>query len=188
MTLSRSSEVASTHGTAVAWGLLRALLWMTVLVVLYFVGPLDGLRIIPLGVSFTVAGALLVGISAWQIRAITASPHPRTRGIEALAITVPLYILLFAATYYAMAVQDSASFDVAGLTRMDILYFTVTTFSSVGFGDISAASQAARVLVTVQMILNLLVLGAGIRVFVAAARRSREASAPTPSIVGPEAQ
>jgi hypothetical protein len=72
-----------------------------------------------------------------------------------------------------MAVQDAASFDLEGLTRMDTLYFAVTVFSSVGFGDISAASQAARVLVTVQMLLNLIVLGAGIRVFVGAARRTR---------------
>lgn len=97
---------------------------------------------------------------------------PFCRSVEALAVTVPLYILLFAATYYGMAVQEPASFDVEGLTRVDTLYFTVTTFSSVGFGDISAASQTARILVTIQMMLNLLVLGAGIRVFVGAARRA----------------
>ena len=54
------------------------------------------------------------------------------------------------------------------------LYFAVTIFSSVGFGDIFAASQTARALVTIQMILNLLVLGAGIGVFVGAARRRRD--------------
>ena len=102
-----------------------------------------------------------------------ASAHPRLRGIEALSITVPLYILLFAAAYYAMASQDPAAFNASGLTRTDTLYFTVTVFSSVGFGDIAAASQTARLLVTVQMILNLLVLGAGIRVFVSASRRGK---------------
>lgn len=164
----------------VAWSLLRALLSMVLLVGLYFLAPLDGLRLLPLGLTLTAAAALLVVIGAWQISAITASPHPRLRGIEALAITVPLYILVFAGTYFAMSVQDAANFDVAGLTRVDTLYFTVTVFSSVGFGDISAASQAARVLVTVQMILNLIVLGAGIRVFVGVARRTREGLAVSP--------
>jgi voltage-gated potassium channel len=168
---------ATVSGTVVAWSLLRALLSMVALLAVYFLGPLDGLRGVPLGISLAVAAALVVGIGTWQVRAITASSHPGLRGVEALAITVPLYILVFAGAYYAMSLQDAASFDVAGLTRMDTLYFAVTVFSSVGFGDISAASQAARVLVTVQMILNLLVLGAGIRVFVGAVQRTRESRA-----------
>lgn len=174
MTQSGTPSATPVPRAVVAWGIGRALLSMVVLVGLYFLGPLDGLRVVPVGVTLTVAGALLVGIGVWQIRAITASPHPRLRGVEALAVTVPLYILVFAGAYYAMAVQDAANFDVGGLTRLDTLYFAVTVFSSVGFGDISATSQAARTLVTVQMILNLIVLGAGIRVFVGAARRTRE--------------
>ncbi len=172
-----SAAPSTVPGTVVMWSLLRALLSMVVLLVFYFLGPLDGLRGVPLAITLAVAVALVVGIGTWQVRAITASPHPGLRGVEALAITVPLYILVFAGAYYAMSLQDAASFDAAGLTRMDTLYFAVTVFSSVGFGDISAASQAARVLVTVQMILNLLVLGAGIRVFVGAVRRTRESRA-----------
>lgn len=164
----------------VAWSLLRALLSMVLLVGLYFLAPLDGLRLLPLGLTLTAAAALLVGVSVWQMSAISASDHPRLRGIEALAVTVPLYILVFAGEYYAMALQDAANFTVAGLTRVDTLYFAVTVFSSVGFGDISAASQAARVLVTVQTILNLIVLGAGIRVFVGVARRTRQVLAVSP--------
>jgi len=44
----------------------------------------------------------------------------------------------------------------------------------VGFGDITATSQAARLVVTVQMILDLLVLGLGIRVFIGAVQLARE--------------
>ena len=35
---------------------------------------------------------------------------------------------------------------------MDSLYFSVTVFATVGFGDISAVSDAARVVVTIRMI------------------------------------
>ena len=52
-----------------------------------------------------------------------------------------------------------ASFSTHQLTRTDALYFTVTTFTTVGFGDIIPASQGARLVVTAQMILDLLVLG-----------------------------
>ena len=43
-----------------------------------------------------------------------------------------------------------------------------------GFGDITATSQAARLVVTVQMILDLLVLGLGIRVFIGAVQLARQ--------------
>ena len=62
----------------------------------------------------------------------------------------------------------------------DTLYFTVTVFATVGFGDISPASQAARLLVMLQMILNLLVLGVGIQVFLGAVQRSRQDEAQGP--------
>ena len=41
--------------------------------------------------------------------------------------------------------------QIPGLeTRLDSIYFTVTTLSTVGFGDIAAHSQGARAVVTVQ--------------------------------------
>ena len=54
------------------------------------------------------------------------------------------------------------------------MYFTVTVFSTVGFGDITAVSQPARLLVTSQMILDLVVLGLGIRVLVGAVEVGRK--------------
>jgi hypothetical protein len=55
---------------------------------------------------------------------------------------------------------------------------TVTAFSTVGFGDITAASQPARLVVTVQMLLDLLVLGLGIRVIIGAVQRARQQAPP----------
>ena len=99
------------------------------------------------------------------------------RAIEALAATVPLFLLLFAAAYFVMARTSPASFSDP-LTRTDALYFTVTIFSTVGFGDITAVSESARLVVTVQMILDLLILGLGIRVFVGAVQRGRQRAQP----------
>ena len=109
------------------------------------------------------------------------------RAIEALAITVPLFLLLFASAYFVMEKGSPASFSHP-LTRTDALYFTVTTFSTVGYGDITPASQTARVVVTVQMLLDLLAIGLGIRVFVGAvqmARQSRPAAARRPPLSRP---
>ena len=96
------------------------------------------------------------------------------KAVDALAVTAPLFLLLFAAAYFLMAADDPSNFTVETLTRTDSLYFTVTIFSTVGFGDISPASQAARILVTAQMILDLIVLGLGIRILVGAVDVGRQ--------------
>jgi Ion channel len=158
-------------------GLGRAVAMTIVLVALYFVVPLEWIAGVPVGVVLVVAPLILLVVSVWQIRAVMRSPQPGLRGIEALAIIAPLYLLLFAVTYFLMALDSPDTFTADPLTRIDALYLTVTIFSTVGFGDISAASQQARTLVTIQMILNLIVLGAGVRLLTVAVKRGRESQA-----------
>ena len=117
-------------------------------------------------------------------RQILKSAHPGVRAVEALATTAPLFLLLFAATYYVLAKSDAGNFSVHTLTRTDSLYFTVTVFSTVGFGDISATSQTARLVVTTQMILDLIVLGLGIRMITGAVQIARQHQ--PPSAASPE--
>jgi Ion channel len=97
--------------------------------------------------------------------------------VTSLAATAPPFLLLFAATYFLMAQADLGNFNLHPLTRTDSLYFTVTVFATVGFGDITATSQTGRLLVTAQMILDLIVLGLGIRVFLGAVQRGRQQDA-----------
>lgn len=167
-------------------GLLRALISASVLVALYFLLPLDDFSRVSLAVSLVIALVLIVTVFVFQIRAIMRADHPALRAVEALAITAPLFILVFAATYFLMESSDPASFSPDGMTRIDSLYMTVTTFATVGFGDITPTSQSARVIVTVQMILNLLVLGGGIRVIFGAVNRSRQSKAPNPKVAPEE--
>jgi hypothetical protein len=162
----------------VTLGLLRALATTVVLLALYYLSPLDHVDFVPLPVSLIVLLMVLVGVIVWQVRAITRATYPGVRAVEALAATVPLFLLLFAATYFLMAQDDPANFTAEPLTRTDTLYMTITIFSTVGFGDISAASQSARLVASLQMLLDLLVLGLGIRVFTGAVQRGREQKAP----------
>ena len=139
----------------VAIGLLRASATTIVLIAAYYLLPLDRLSGVSLAVSLVVGLLALTAVAAYQVSAIIRHPHSAVRAIEALAITVPLFLLLFAATYFLMAQADAGNFNVHSLTRTDSLYFTITVFATVGFGDISATSQAGRVAVMVQMILDL---------------------------------
>ena len=159
-------------------GILRASATAIVLVATYYLLPLDRLSGVSLAVSLVVGLLVLTGIAAYQVRAIIRHRHSAVRAIEALAITVPSVLLLFAATYFLMAQADAGNFNVHSLTRTDSLYFTITVFATVGFGDISATSQAARIAVMAQMILDLLVLGLLVKVFLNAVQLGREQQAP----------
>ena len=165
----------------VAVSLLRSLGATVVLIAGYYVIPLDRLSAAPLAVVLTVALLLLATAMVFQVRATVGAAHPGLRAVEALATTIPLFLLLFSASYFVMSQAASDNFNAHVLSRTDALYFAITTFSTVGFGDIVATSQTARILVTVQMVLDLVILGLVFRVFFGAvqlARRTRVTDEP----------
>jgi hypothetical protein len=114
-----------------------------------------------------------------QILAVARSPYPRLRAIEGVSLSFPLLIFLFASTYVAMVQTDPDSFNQT-LTRTDALYFTVSTLATVGFGDIVASSQTARIAVTVQMLADLVLIGVIARVLVGTTQHRRETLDRTP--------
>ena len=87
--------------------------------------------------------------------------------------SVPLYVLLFATTYFLMARANHTTFG-GPLSRTDAMYFSSTIFTTVGFGDITAKSEAARVVVTLQMWLDLVFLGLVVRLVVNAVKFSEQ--------------
>jgi voltage-gated potassium channel len=116
--------------------------------------------------ELVIFGAV-VGI---QVPAIVASKHPILRAVESLAVLIPLYLLIFARIYLSNSLHDPAGFS-RPLDHATALYFTVTVFATVGFGDIVAQTNSMMLLVTLQMLLNLVVLGLVIRLLTSAARR-----------------
>jgi len=110
---------------------------------------------------------VLVGV---QIPLIVKAKYPILRAVEALGVLVPVYLLIFARIYLTSSISDPASFSV-DLDKTTALYFTVTVFATVGFGDIVAQSEQMMLLVTAQMLLNLAILGLMIRLLTGAARR-----------------
>ena len=162
-----------------AAALLRALLTAIVLVALYYLLPLDNEWRLSSTMRAIVGLAFFVAVLIWQIRKVLSAEHPEIRAVEALAVTLPLFLLLFATTYFLMSVHVPGAFSQENLTRTDALYLTVTIFATVGFGDISAVSQSARIAVMIQMLLDLVILGVGINAFVGAARVGRKRQSAT---------
>jgi hypothetical protein len=154
--------MALSRREALALGTLRAVVTIVVIVTLYYVLPLRGVH----GLSdvWVVVGgvAAFTALAVWQVRSIRDADFPVLRAVQALALIISLFLVSFAATYYEMEAADASSFS-SELTRTDSLYFCVTVFATVGFGDIVPRTETARVLVTVQMIGDLVIIGALIR-------------------------
>jgi voltage-gated potassium channel len=146
---------------------LRATVTPVVLLVLYYTLPLDHQPGGTEAVWFAVGFVVFAGAAAWQVHSITHSAYPRARTIQAVSVLVPVFLLAFAGTYYLLAGNRQGSFSTP-LTRTDALYFTVTVFTTVGFGDITAKSETARVLVMIQMIGGLILVGLVAKVLVGA--------------------
>jgi len=169
----RAAPQAQLQPGHVAWVLLRAAGSAVVLVAIYYLLPLDhsarGAAIAMLTIGLAGLGALVT----FQVRWIIGSPFPGLRAVEALAISVPFFLLLFASSYVVLATISASSFSQP-MTRTNALYFTVTVFATVGFGDITATTQAARLIVTAQMIIDLVIIGLGARVILGAVTRGRQ--------------
>lgn len=159
----RPGLVHKEHWRPLVLGLLRSAAAAVVLVALYYLLPLDHIRNVT--ATLVVGLLILVAVTAWQLRAVIMSRAPGVRAMEALATTLPLFLLLFALAYHTMSNADPGTFTGPAMTRTDALYFTVTVFATVGFGDITAVSQTARLVVTAQMLLDLLALGLVVRAF-----------------------
>ena len=157
--------------------LLRAAGSTVVLVVIYYLLPLDHSARWAAVAMLVIGLAGLSALVTFQVRSIIASPFPGLRAVEALATSVPFFLLLFASTYVVIATVSASSFSQP-MTRSNALYFTVTVFATVGFGDITATTQAARLVVTAQMIIDLIIIGLGARVILGAVTRGRQRRAP----------
>lgn len=134
--------------------------------VYYFTAPFTSGAVV---ISFwLVTGMVLVCVLVvWQVRSIIRSPYPRLRAVEAVATTLPLFLVLSSATHFLIDAGRPGSYSQP-MTRVDALYFVMTVFATVGFGDITPVSETARVVTTLQMVGDLVFVGVIARVLLGA--------------------
>jgi hypothetical protein len=132
------------------------------LVILYYALPFDG-RLWFVGIA--CGAAVLVGIvplGVRQTRIILASNHPVADTARAMMVLVTVVVLSFASCYYAIELHAPA--QIAGLeTKTDAVYFAVVILGTVGFGDIVPTGQFARVATTVNILFNIALVAATVR-------------------------
>ena len=122
------------------------------------------------GRTVLITAACLGGIAlllGGEVRAIVRTGHPRLRALEALALAIPAFLIVFATAYFLISRHTVAQVQFnAPLTRTDALYFTVAVFCSAGFGDIVPLSESARLVVTGQMAADVVLLGVAARLVI----------------------
>jgi hypothetical protein len=153
----------------IAIGAIRALAMTAIVLLAYFVIPINERPGASIAFRLVAGLAIFTVVLAYEVRGILRSPKPILRAVTALALVIPLFLVVFAWTYLTMALSAPDSFNEP-LDRVTALYFTVTTFATVGFGDIYAATDTARIVVTVQMASDLIVIAVVVRLIVEAAR------------------
>ncbi len=121
---------------------------------------------------------VLGGLALGMTRMLRVHALDEGGRIEGLVIGILLVVVVFAYVFYALAHNQPN--QVVGLhTRLDALYFTVSTLTTIGFGDIHAEGQSARALVLVQVIFDLVFVAASVslitsRIRTQAQRRQQE--------------
>ena len=172
-------------GRAIAATLLHAAAASAVLLLVYYQAPLDRPLDRATGWLFLMGLVLFAAVMTFQVRSILRSRQPRLRAIRALAVGVPLLLVVFAGTYCTVADQQPGAFTEP-LDRTDGIYSTVTVFSTVGFGDIAPVTSLARVLVTIQMLVGLITVGLVAKLVLGAAQLAVARRDRTPDRAGEE--
>lgn len=137
------------------WARLAAIL--IIVMVVYFTIP----------VSFEVQTSevvqLVVSVLALALLAVAVLVEVRhqlqdaDRRIDGLVIALMVAVLGFALGFYILTLRNPD--QIAGLdTRVDSLYFTMSTLLTIGYGDVHAVGQAARILVLIQMLFNVVII------------------------------
>lgn len=157
----RRREIVST--------LVNAMLASALVVAIYYLIPLDDLT------SGQAVLRLVAGIVAfalilfWQLRHVARATFPLLRAVRALAVTIPMFLVVFAAVYLSFGPVSGTHFSER-LDHTGALYLAITVLSTVGFGDITPLSNLARIVVSIQMLLDLVVLGVVVRLIATAAK------------------
>ncbi|PKH40955.1 Ion channel [Nocardioides alpinus] len=137
-------------------GPLVVVLVLVAVLVCYFTVPVSsGDAPVRLGVNLAItvlSAAFIVALVVRELAAELRGGGGRLRAPH-LVILLELTLLVFALTYYTLAVRSDG--QMSGIvTKLDALYYAATTMTTVGYGDIHPTGQLARAVTTLHLGVN----------------------------------
>jgi voltage-gated potassium channel len=143
----------------------RATLTCALIVAVYYLVPF-GTGVAGTQLALRTAGTVAGGLAVtWLIvhQVARQFAEPGSAPLLGLLTAIVGGVVFFALADYTTAVSGAGQF--VGLeTRTDALYFALATLTTVGYGDVHAAGQAARGLVAVQLLFNVVVIASAVSV------------------------
>jgi voltage-gated potassium channel Kch len=109
-------------------------------------------------VTFVLALCAFTVLIVLEVRSVLRAEHPASRAIEVIFVIFPIFVVIFAIVYLRMSQTSGQSFN-QHLDHISSLYFTVVAFATVGLGDIFPKTDAGRLVVMIQVILDLIFIG-----------------------------
>lgn len=152
---------------------LRLLVGVLGMLVAFFAVPVNDAQStgrLVFAVLLTLAG---VAVLAWAIvHQLERQLRSRSEDIHSLLFLLALVAVVFALGFFVL--EEHSPGQVRGLsTRTDALYFTISTLTTVGYGDVHAQGQIARFLVTLQLVFDAVFVGAIVSTVVRTIRVTR---------------
>ena len=115
-------------------------------------------KTLDVGLIAPVTAACIVGVLAFAFRA----ERPTMDGIFAMVVAYLLIAMLFTELYYLTLVWDPQAMHLLkpfeemkpSELRGELLYFSMVTISTVGYGDVLAVSPTARMLAVIEAVVG----------------------------------
>ncbi|SDD60387.1 potassium channel family protein [Nocardioides lianchengensis] len=140
------------------------------ILVLYLVAPVSADPPERVVVRAVIGVAALLGLTAGLVEQLRRAVRDDERRVEGLVAAIVTVLVVFAYAFYALEVHRPEQLD--GLvTRLDALYFSASTMLTVGYGDVHATGQAARALVLLQMVFDVVFVASAAGLLTARVRR-----------------
>jgi len=159
------------HRRLIIAGIVRVLGVIATTLVVYFLVPVEGEGARATAVFACLGIATILAVFARQISRVSRARRPVLAAVEALVLVFVLFLCLFALLYVSMSVNDPEAFTQS-VDKVAGIYFTTTVLTTVGFGDISPISNIARIMVTVQMVLGMVLIGTAFKALGFSAKRA----------------
>ena len=146
---------------------------VTGLVVVFLVVPVNKER---WWLGIVIGLLIIVGsvpLTVKRINRVGTSHEPYLEAGLAVVMMIALIVIGFASIYAALSRHGEEFADIH--TKLDAVYFTVTTVATVGYGDLAPSGQIARAVAIIQMVVDILVIGVAARLAMRVAARETEA-------------
>lgn len=160
---------------AVFFAMLRSVGVVAVTLLVYAVIPIKGQESARAAAWGSLIGLSVLGVTfVRQMMRVSRAPHPGLAAVEALALVFGMFLAFFACIYVALSTQDPGAFTQP-VDKVAGVYLSVTILATVGFGDIAAVTHVARLVVTSQMVIDLVLIGTAVKAMDLSARRGAAA-------------